>query len=62
MPSEITGETAEGKSVVVSDMEAFDAFYKRLVAAAPMRNVTSRFSMERIKASTVLPLSTSEAA
>ena len=48
--------------VVVRDMEAFDAFYKRLVAAAPMRNVTSRFSMERIKASTVLPLSISETA
>ena len=31
--------------VVVSDMEAFDAFYKRLVAAAPMRNVTYSMSM-----------------
>lgn len=41
--------------VVVADMAAFDRFYRRLVATAPMRDVTSRFSMERIKASTALP-------
>jgi len=33
----------------------FDAFYKRLIAAAPLKNVTSRFAMERIKATTALP-------
>lgn len=42
--------------VVVSDMTAFDEFYKRLIAVAPFKNVTSRFSMERIKATTALPL------
>ncbi|MBG0812068.1 Lrp/AsnC family transcriptional regulator [Methylosinus sp. H3A] len=44
--------------VVVSDMVAFDEFYKRLIAVAPLRNVVSRFAMERIKATTALPLET----
>lgn len=38
--------------VVVEDMAAYDAFYKRLIAAFPLKNVTSRFAMERIKATT----------
>jgi Lrp/AsnC family transcriptional regulator len=42
--------------VVVADMEAYDAFYKRLIALAPIRNVTSRFVMERIKTTTELPV------
>lgn len=42
--------------VVVPDMAAFDAFYKRLVAAFPLKNVTSRFAMERLKSTTALPL------
>lgn len=36
--------------VVVSDIAAYDEFYRRLIAAVPLRNVTSRFSMERLKA------------
>lgn len=44
--------------VVVSDMIAFDDFYKRLISIAPLRNVVSRFAMERIKATTALPLET----
>ena len=35
--------------VVVPDIAAYDAFYRRLIAAVPLRNVTSRFSMERLK-------------
>lgn len=38
--------------VVVADMSAYDGFYKRLIAAVPLKNVTSRFAMERIKAIT----------
>ena len=38
--------------VVVADMAAYDLFYKRLIAAFPLKNVTSRFAMERIKATT----------
>ncbi len=42
--------------VIVEDMGDFDDFYKRLIATAPVRNVVSRFAMERIKATTALPL------
>jgi Lrp/AsnC family transcriptional regulator len=42
--------------VAVADMTEFDAFYKRLIAVAPMKNVTSRFAMERIKHTTAYPL------
>lgn len=42
--------------VAVHDMAAFDAFYKNLIAIAPLKNVTSRFAMERIKMTTALPL------
>lgn len=41
--------------VVVVNMAAFDDFYKRLIAIAPLRKVTSRFAMERIKSTTALP-------
>jgi Lrp/AsnC family transcriptional regulator len=43
--------------VVVADMAAYDQFYKRLIAAIPLKNVTSRFAMERVKATTALPIS-----
>jgi Lrp/AsnC family transcriptional regulator len=42
--------------VAVADMAEFDAFYKRLIAAAPLKNVTSRFAMERLKHTTAYPL------
>ncbi|HEX8165432.1 MAG TPA: Lrp/AsnC family transcriptional regulator [Beijerinckiaceae bacterium] len=42
--------------VVAPDMPAYDAFYKRLIAAAPLKNVTTRFAMERVKATTALPV------
>src|SRR3954451_15587522 len=42
--------------VVVPDIQAYDGFYKRLIAAAPLKNVTSRFAIERIKSTTILPL------
>src|SRR5579872_603393 len=35
--------------VVVPDIAAYDDFYRKLIAAVPLRNVTSRFSMERLK-------------
>ena len=41
--------------VVVTDISAYDAFYRRMIAAVPLRNVTSRFAMEQIKAAP-LPL------
>ncbi len=36
--------------VVVPDIASYDAFYRKLIAAVPLRNVSSRFSMERMKA------------
>jgi Lrp/AsnC family transcriptional regulator len=45
--------------VVVPDMPAYDAFYQRLIEAVPLKNVTTRFAMERVKATTALPLSLS---
>ncbi|WP_284178243.1 Lrp/AsnC family transcriptional regulator [Rhabdaerophilum sp. SD176] len=38
--------------VVVRDMAEFDAFYKRLIEVIPLKNVTSRFAMERVKSTT----------
>ena len=43
--------------VVVADIAGYDGFYKRLIASIPLKNVTSRFAMEKIKATTALPIS-----
>ncbi|WP_460450623.1 Lrp/AsnC family transcriptional regulator [Alsobacter sp. SYSU BS001988] len=42
--------------VVAPDMAAYDAFYKRLIGAIPLKNVSSRFAMERVKSTTALPI------
>jgi Lrp/AsnC family transcriptional regulator len=42
--------------VVAADIQGYDAFYKRLIAAVPLKNVTSRFAMEKIKSTTALPI------
>ena len=42
--------------VVTTDIQSYDAFYKRLIATAPLKKVTSRFAMERIKSTTALPI------
>lgn len=52
----MAGEVDYLLKVVVSGMAAFDAFYLDLTKRLPCRNVTSKFSMERMKASTVLPI------
>lgn len=46
--------------IVTRDIAAYDGFYKRLIAAVPLKNVSSRFSMERIKSTTALPLEMAE--
>jgi Lrp/AsnC family transcriptional regulator len=48
--------------VVVPDMAGYDAFYKRLIGTVPLKNVTSRFAMERIKQTTALPIGEARAA
>jgi Lrp/AsnC family transcriptional regulator len=42
--------------VVIPDMQSYDVFYKKLIHAVPLKNVTSRFAMEKIKSITALPI------
>ena len=42
--------------VVVADIAAYDAFYKRLIGRVPLSDVSSSFAMEEIKSTTALPL------
>ena len=57
----MAGEVDYLLKVVVSGMAAYDALYLDLTQRLPCRNVTSKFSMERMKATTVLPIDTSAA-
>jgi len=54
----MAGEDDYMLRVAVADMAEFDAFYKRLIAIAPIKKVTSRFAMERLKSTTAYPLRT----
>jgi Lrp/AsnC family transcriptional regulator len=42
--------------VVVEDMAAYGGFYKALIGRFALKNVTSRFAMERVKQSSILPI------
>lgn len=42
--------------VVVPDIPAYDAFYKRLISKIDLSDVSSSFAMEEIKTTTALPL------
>ena len=42
--------------VVVQDIDDYDRVYKKLIAVAPLHDVSSSFAMERIKSSTAVPL------
>jgi Lrp/AsnC family transcriptional regulator len=42
--------------VVVPDIQGYDGFYKRLISTVALKNVTSRFAMEKIKSTTALPI------
>ena len=42
--------------VACGSMGEFDEFYRRLIAEVPLKNVTSRFAMERVKTTTAYPL------
>ena len=43
--------------VVVPDISAYDRVYKRLISAVELYDVSTSFSMERIKYTTALPVS-----
>jgi Lrp/AsnC family transcriptional regulator len=42
--------------ISVANMAAYDDFYQQLIAEVPLKNVTSRFAMERVKYTTAYPL------
>jgi Lrp/AsnC family transcriptional regulator len=42
--------------ISVGSMDAYDTFYRKLIEQVPLKNVTSRFAMERVKATTAFPL------
>jgi Lrp/AsnC family transcriptional regulator len=42
--------------IVVPDIAAYDAVYKRLIGKIELSDVSSSFAMERIKQTTALPL------
>ena len=52
----MSGEIDYLMRVVVPDIAAYDAFYKRLIAKIEIAKVSSAFAMEQIKYTTELPL------
>ena len=54
----MAGEVDYMLRVVVRDMAAYDAFYKKLTGSVAMKAVVSRFAMEAIKSTTAYPIDT----
>jgi Lrp/AsnC family transcriptional regulator len=52
----MSGEVDYLLRVVVPDIAAYDAFYKKLIGKIALTNVNSSFAMEQIKYTTALPL------
>ena len=52
----MSGEVDYLLRVVVPDIAAYDAFYKRMITKIEIRDVSSAFAMEQIKYTTELPL------
>jgi Lrp/AsnC family transcriptional regulator len=52
----MAGEVDYMLRVAVPDMAAYDRLYQRLVEAVPLKNVTSRFAMQRVKSTTAYDL------
>jgi Lrp/AsnC family transcriptional regulator len=52
----MSGEIDYLLRVVVPDIAAYDAFYKRLISRIEIAKVSSAFAMEQIKYTTTLPL------
>src|SRR3954465_3197034 len=42
--------------VVVPDIAGYDSFYKKLIGTVTLKNVTSRFAMEKLKSTPSLPI------
>ncbi len=56
----MSGETDYLLKVVVPDVAAYDAVYRRLIETVAFSDVSSSFAMEQIKYTTVLPLAYAE--
>ena len=54
----MSGEVDYLMKVVTSDISGYDRFYKRLIKAVKLSDVSSAFAMEQIKYSTEMPLAT----
>ena len=52
----MSGEIDYLLRVVVPDIDAYDRFYKKLIARIQLSDVSSSFAMEQIKYTTALPL------
>jgi len=52
----MSGEVDYLLRVVVSDMKAYDGFYKKLITRASFADISSSFAMEEIKYTTALPV------
>ena len=52
----LSGETDYLLKVLVADIEGYNTFYQRLIRAVPLHDVSSSFSMERVKETTAVPL------
>lgn len=51
----MAGEVDYLLRITVPNMAAVDDFYQRLIDLVPLKNVTSRFAMERVKYTTAFP-------
>jgi Lrp/AsnC family transcriptional regulator len=52
----VSGDCDYLLKVIVSDIADYDRVYKRIIKAAPLQEVTSYFSMEKIKETTEIPV------
>jgi len=52
----MSGEVDYLMRVVVPDIQAYDAFYQRLISKVDITDVSSSFAMEQLKYTTQLPL------
>ncbi|WP_163930374.1 Lrp/AsnC family transcriptional regulator [Paraferrimonas sp. SM1919] len=52
----LSGEQDYLLRVVVPDMKAYDAFYKKMIQKVKLTDVSSSFAMEKIKYTTALPV------
>lgn len=52
----MSGEVDYLLKVLVKDIAAYDRFYRKLIAVAPLGDVSSSFAMEQIKFTTAVPV------